>query len=233
MSSQESLIFAVTRLKEAFSSIDSILRRRDRSCIYFASAHDALERMRHEKPRLLVFDFDLGDLTAPEFCRRVRDEENAKETSLLFIADRDAAEHIDLCMAAGCNDIVTKPIDARELDDKVTRLTSIPSRKELRTLVKIEVAMQHNAYYMLGHSKNISASGMLLEVAQVLPPEATLRLQFYLRGEAEPVRVPARIVRAEFTGGLPRYGMQFTVMTERDKVRIEKFVSRMRSREFL
>lgn len=228
-----SLLFGVARSSDLFGAFESVLNRTDRTTTIFTRGSEALERLVELQPRLVVLGYDLDDLTAPEFCRLVRNDDSLRPTSLLFIGERKEEEQVDLCMAAGCNDIIFKPVDGVELDGKISRLTAIPVRREIRTLIKIEVRLSDGTYYMLGHSRNLSTHGMLVEVAQVLPPDSVLRVQFYLRGDAEPLQLSAHIVRAEFGGGLPRYGMQFDSLSERDRRRIANFVGRRTARELL
>jgi CheY-like chemotaxis protein len=231
--SEDISIFAVGKSAPVWKAAESVLRRKDPAVVFFRSGAQALEQARKTLPRLMMFEYDLDGLTGPDLCRQVRGSDETRHVSLLFVSDRDDDGQVDLCMAAGCNDIVFLPLDSEDLHEKIERLTEVPVRKELRTLIRVEVSVEHHSFFMLGHSRNISVNGMLVELAQVLPPDATLQLHFYLRGEAEPLHVPARVVRAEFTGGLPKYGMRFTTLSPRDRQRINTYVGRMRSREWL
>src|SRR5207253_2339880 len=149
-----------------------------------------------ERPSLIMFAFDLFDMMAPEFCREVRAHDDLKSTSLLVVADRETPEHVDLCMAAGCNDAIFRPIQRRELDAKVEKLTTIPVRRQLRTITKIEVSLEKNGRFVLGRSLNISSSGMLLEVDRMLPGDGLVRLHFYLPGDPRPLQIESQVLRA-------------------------------------
>jgi CheY-like chemotaxis protein len=194
---------------------------------------EGLVKARAERPHLIIFGFDLFDMTAPEFCRAVREDELTRTVSLLLVCDRENAQHGDLCLAAGCNDVIFRPLQRHELDQKVSRLTTIPSRRELRTITKIEVSMEKNGRFILGRSMNISANGMLLEVDRVLPGEGKVRLHFFLPGDARPLQLDAEILRAEFSGAMAKYGVRFLGPTAADRERIEQFVHRLRARELL
>lgn len=210
---------------------ESVLQRKRHTVEVVRSGAEAMLCARRDQPRLVIFGYQLGDMTAPELCRQIRDDTNLRAISLLFVADHAEEAEVDLCMAAGCNDIIFRPIKANELDEKVHRLTSIPARRELRTLTKIEVSVENRGYYVLGHSHNISSSGMLVEADHVFPPEAKVRLHFYLSGEVAPIRAESRVVRAQFAGGMPRYGMEFVNLTSEDRERINRYVHRLRARE--
>ena len=115
----------------------------------------------------------------------------------------------------------------------MARLTSIPSRRELRTLTRIEVSVEKNGRFIIGRSINISASGMFIEVDRMLPGEGRLRLHFYLPGDSRPLQLESDVLRAEFTAGTAKYGVRFTAADDAERERIERFVRRLRSRELL
>src|SRR5260370_9987641 len=102
--------------------------------------------------------------------------------SLRLVCERESPEHAELCLSAGCNDVIYRPLQRHELDSKIARLTTIPSRRELRTLTRIEVSVEKNGRFIIGRSLNISATGMLLELDRVLPGDGRLLLHFYLPG---------------------------------------------------
>jgi CheY-like chemotaxis protein len=193
-------IVLIDRLARAVFPPESILSRQEKVVSLLSSNGDA---------RMVLFEYSLPDMTAPDFCRSVRQGAESKSASLLFIGDYDHASEAELCLAAGCNDFVLRPLDTAQLDAKIERLSSIPIRKELRTMTRLQLRVDNAGDRFTGHSINISTTGMLLQVNAVFPPEAFIRIHFYLQSDAEPVDVMAKVVRAEFTGGAPRYGVLF------------------------
>jgi CheY-like chemotaxis protein len=212
---------------------ESILRRREATIVTALTGTNGLEIARGDRPQLVMFAFDLFDMTAPEFCRELRGDAATRAISLLLVCERESPEHADLCLSAGCNDVIFRPLQRHELDTKIAKLTSIPSRRELRTLTRIEVSVEKNGRFIIGRSVNISASGMFFEVDRVLPGEGKLRLHFYLPGDPKPLQLECDVLRAEFTGGTAKYGVTFVAAEEAERERIERFVRRLRSRELL
>ncbi|HEY2828510.1 MAG TPA: PilZ domain-containing protein [Thermoanaerobaculia bacterium] len=233
MSFEIGRILLVDHSRGALIFQETILRRRD-SAIYTALAGtEGLEKARVEKPHLIIFGYDLFDMSAPEFCREIREDAAVRATSLLLVVDREHQNHADLCLSAGCNDVIYRPLQRRELDEKVAKLTSIPVRRQLRTITKIEISLEKNGRFILGRSINISANGMLLEVDRVLPGEGPVRLHFYIPGDPKPLQLDAALLRAEFTGTMAKYGVQFVNVTEEERGRIDRYVHRLRSRELI
>jgi CheY-like chemotaxis protein len=231
--SQTGRILLVDHSRGAMLYQETILRRRGTTVMTALAGSEGLVKARAERPHLIIFGFDLFDMTAPEFCRAVREDELTRGVSLLLVCDKENAQHGDLCLAAGCNDVIFRPLQRHDLDQKVARLTAIPARRELRTITKIEVSMEKNGRFILGRSMNISANGMLLEVDRVLPGEGKVRLHFFLPGDARPLQLDAEILRAEFSGAMAKYGVRFLAASDSDRERIEQFVHRLRARELL
>jgi response regulator RpfG family c-di-GMP phosphodiesterase len=224
-------ILLVDHSRGALLFQETILRRRDMVIMTALAGSDGLDKARAERPHLIIFGYDLFDMTAPEFCREIRSDEATRPISLLLVCDRSNHEHGDLCLSAGCNDVIFRPLHKPELDEKVERLTRIPVRRQLRTITKIEISLEKNGQFLLGRSVNISATGMLIEVDRMLPQDGPVRLHFYLPGDPRPLQIMAQVLRAEFSGVLSKYGLRFVDPSDVDRERISKFVHRIRARE--
>lgn len=224
-------ILLVDHSRGALLFQETILRRRDMQIMTALAGSDGLTKARMEKPNLIIFGYDLFDMSAPEFCREIRSDDGTRMISLLLVCDRDHSDHGDLCLSAGCNDVIFRPLQKPELDQKVERLTRIPVRRQLRTITKIEISLEKNGRFVLGRSVNVSSSGMLVEVDRMLPQDGPVRLHFYLPADPKPLQVMAEVLRAEFSGSMPKYGMRFLDATEEDRERITRYVHRLRSRE--
>ena len=226
-------ILLVDHSRGALLFQESILRRRVAAIATALSGSEALERAREERPDLIMFGFDLFDMSGPEFCRHIRHDADTRKISLLFVCDRVHEEHSELCREAGCNDVIFRPLQRHDLDTKITKLTSIPARRQLRTVTRIEVTLEHGGHVLLGRSLNISATGMLIESDRVLPGDGTLRLQFYLPGEPNAVQVTVEVLRSEFAGTMAQYGVQFVNLRDTARQQIDRYVQRLRSRELI
>jgi CheY-like chemotaxis protein len=221
-------IVLVTRNREALGA-EGLLERRGDSIVTTATGTEALAIVTETSPRLVIFEQHLGDIDPAQFCRTIRDGDATRATSLLLVADEGDEHLAALCLAAGCNEVVHKPIDEADLDRKVAKLSAVPVRKELRTLVKLELSLEMAGHGFLGHSLNISTNGILVQTSEILAPEARVIVQFYLQHDPMPMRVKSQVVRAEFTGGAGRYGLQFHAIPDGERDRLAVFIERIRS----
>jgi two-component system, OmpR family, alkaline phosphatase synthesis response regulator PhoP len=227
----QGLILLVDHSRGALLFQETILRRRDMAIKTALAGSEGLQRAKQERPNLIIFGYDLFDMSAPEFCREIRAHDETRAISLLLVCDRTHTEHGDLCLSAGCNDVIFRPLQKPELDQKVERLTNIPVRRQLRTITKIEISLEKNGRFVLGRSVNISSTGILIEVDRMLPQDGPVRLHFYLPGDPKPIQIMAEVLRAEFSGARSKYGMRFVNPTEEERERISRYVHRLRSRE--
>lgn len=230
-STEPGRILLVDHSRGALLFQETILRRRDMLIMTALAGSEGLEKAKSDKPSLIIFGYDLFDMSAPEFCREIRGDDTTRHISLLLVCDRDKHEHGDLCLSAGCNDVIFRPLQKPELDQKVERLTSIPVRRQLRTITKIEVSLEKDGRFVLGRSVNISSTGILIEVDRMLPQDGPVRLHFYLPADPKPLQVLAEVLRAEFNGPHSKYGMRFIDPSADDRERISRYVHRIRSRE--
>ena len=130
-------ILLVDHSRGALTFQETILRRRDSIILTALAGTEGLQKAQDELPHLIIFGFDLFDMTAPEFCREIRNQEATRMTSLLLIADKAHPEHGDLCLSAGCNDVIFRPIQRRELDAKVDLLAERGTSDFLLTSLKL------------------------------------------------------------------------------------------------
>src|SRR5947209_18142490 len=127
-------ILLVDQSRGALLFQETILRRREALVTTALAGSEGLQKARDEQPQLIMFGYDLFDMSAPEFCREIRNDERTREISLLFVCDRVNRVHGEQCLAAGCNDVIYRPLQRHERNSKVTKLTSIPAPSQLRTM---------------------------------------------------------------------------------------------------
>jgi DNA-binding response OmpR family regulator len=72
-----------------------------------------------ERPDLILMDVVMPRLDGVEACRRIRAHREIGRTPIILVTTRGEPEAVASGKAAGCDDYVTKPIDAGELLSKV------------------------------------------------------------------------------------------------------------------
>ena len=107
---------------------DMLSRRLARAGFRTLLAEDgaqALERIQHDRPSLVLLDMNLPVLDGWTVCQRVRADARIAGTPIIALTAHAMAEDRDKALAAGCDDYDTKPIDFPALLEKIqAHLTS-------------------------------------------------------------------------------------------------------------
>lgn len=72
-----------------------------------------------ERPALILLDFHLPDLDAPQIVRRLRASPALAAIPILLLSAAQDAEELAEAFAAGVNDAIAKPVDGRALADRI------------------------------------------------------------------------------------------------------------------
>lgn len=176
-------------------------------------------------PDLVVVDETFGPDGGVAVCRQLRDNPFWKSVSLMLVVPA-GEQHLEECLVAGINDFLLAPYPEEELQEKVRRLTVIPARREVNTLVRIREA-RPDGRSLLGKTLNVSKGGLLIEIESVLAIGRPVEVEFFLPDQAEPVRAAGRVIRraSELDLFHPAYGIRFQQISEADQGRIAAFVT--------
>ena len=86
------------------------------------SAEEALERVRSEPFDLLVFDWNLPQMSGVELCRVVRRDPTIASLPVLFLTANASSQDMVEAFASGGDDYVVKPFRAPELGARIFSL---------------------------------------------------------------------------------------------------------------
>lgn len=100
---------------------------------YAADGEEALSRIRHERPDLVILDIMLPGQDGWTICKQLRAEGNPVPIIMLTAKD-DAVDKV-LGLELGADDYVTKPFDPRELVARVRAVLRRTAGRQLRPVV--------------------------------------------------------------------------------------------------
>ena len=158
------------------------------------------------KPSLIVVDRDLP--RAETLMAKLRADANTKRASVLIVADGEMDPGEMGLLDAGANAVLRLPPTA-EWDQRVERLLSVPTRKETRVPVHLDVEATFGTERIKGQILNLSVTGMLIESITEITIGSELGFSFHLHGfeaSAADIKGRAWIVRL---AGPNRYGAEF------------------------
>ncbi len=115
-------IFVIDDHETARNLLEGILASAGYDVLTMASASEALERAKNQKPDLIVVDMNMPGMTGWEAAKAFRAMPETSATAILGISAHSTAADHDAAHAAGCNAYVTKPLNPARLLQAVTEL---------------------------------------------------------------------------------------------------------------
>jgi len=101
--------------------ICQVLNGAGHNCQSYDSGKDLLGQLRKDGTDLLIMDWQIGDVPAPELLRRAK-EKLAPNTPTMFLAGSAAEDDIVAGVTAGADDYLVKPLRRGELVARVQAL---------------------------------------------------------------------------------------------------------------
>ncbi len=80
-----------------------------------ADGIEAIEKAHAEQPDLILLDMAMPKLDGLEACRRLKLDQATRHIPVIMVTTRGEADNRDRAFECGCDDYLTKPIDAATL----------------------------------------------------------------------------------------------------------------------
>ena len=112
-------ILVVDDSRTALFMLTTILRKERYELVTACDGEQALEMAAAEHPDLILMDVIMPRKTGFEACRELKRREDTKAIPVILVTTRGEGENVEAGFQSGCNDYVTKPINALELITKV------------------------------------------------------------------------------------------------------------------
>ena len=112
-------ILVVDDSRTALFMVTTILRKERYELVTANDGEQALEVALAERPDLILMDVIMPRKTGFEACRELKRREDTRSIPVILVTTRGEGENVEAGFQSGCNDYVTKPINAQELLTKV------------------------------------------------------------------------------------------------------------------
>ncbi|MBN2007464.1 MAG: response regulator [Anaerolineae bacterium] len=130
-------------------------------------AQTALEKVREEKPFLVLSDIQMPDIDGYELCRKIKNDPETKQTAVVFMTAHDrSAIHTAQGLEMGADDYLTKPIDPDILIARV-RVVQRLKKAQADARHQMRVAEQRNRDLELLNQVSQELTS-ILDIKQVL-----------------------------------------------------------------
>ncbi len=210
-----------------FRDLGSLFLARTGEVVTARDGVEALARIAHERPQVVVADLDMPRLDGAELCRRIKAAPEMRAIPVILVTSGDEAEHRARAVRAGADDVIAKPISRIALIQAVNRfLRGTGLRGLTRVPMVAEVHIHGVVDVSHGIARNLSRGGIFIEVERTANPDTEVQLQFELPDSRAPIAPTAEIIwcrprTADHAAGM---GMRFLALDRSSAMRIDEYV---------
>jgi DNA-binding response OmpR family regulator len=112
-------ILVVDDSKTALFMVTTILKKGPYDLVTAHDGQQALVVAAAERPDLILMDVVMPHKTGFEACRELKGQPQTRDIPVILVTTRGEEQNVVLGFESGCNDYVTKPVNAQELLAKV------------------------------------------------------------------------------------------------------------------
>jgi CheY-like chemotaxis protein len=207
---------------------DASLFGRSKIRVFEASSNtEVLEIHKDEKTDLVIASLEMPGISTEEMCSEIRDNQELRDVSIIAVCP-DCEENIKKSLEAGANSVITKPINTEVMVEEAFKLLNIAKRTHYRVPIAVKVEGKHKDKPFLGHSENISASGMLFASDKAIDVGDLILCSFIIDDEAR-ITTDAEVVRVHgrhVEYGVSQCGIRFINPDEEQISIIDAFVKK-------
>ena len=118
--------------------LQDVLTVKNYDVVTASSGSEALERIKSERPDLVLLDVMMPGMTGYEVCQVIRADPAIRMLPVVLITALDPSERVK-GLDAGADDFLTKPINQQELFARVRSLLRIKTLQDQTTAQKLEL----------------------------------------------------------------------------------------------
>ena len=205
----------------------TVLSRGGIERVFAPTPDQGLALLETVRPDLVILG-DEDHQAALAMVRRIRNDPQARTVSLAVVAEDVTAEEEQELRLAGANVVLGEDAVPRLWDAWIEELLSIPRRREARVPVRFAVWSHAGASGEATEAScvNVSTRGLLVDTESPLEVGARLDLWFRLPGDSRDVKAVGQVVRDEVHGDRLRFGIEFLILRDDGRQRIQAFVGR-------
>ncbi len=194
-----------------------------------SSGAEALDKIRQNPPDLVLLDYVMPGMDGHEVCSQIKNDPSLCSLPVIMVTSSARDEDIRRAVQAGCDDYLTKPLDDASLLRKVEDLLGQATKRRFpRVSAGMQVSFEDFKGIFFEYARDISRSGVFIEMAEPLTIGTRLRLSFALPPPFDhPVLAYGRVVRiSEGQAGQPTgVGVSFIHVPEASAKVIDALVA--------
>jgi len=138
--------------------IAKILNNAGYKAIVTDDAATALEKIRQEKPAMIILDIEMPEINGFELCRKIKTQDDLKEIPIIFLTANQETDTMVEGFQSGGVDFITKPFRKEELYVRVRNHIELAESR--KTIVEMNKS-RDKLYSIIAHDIRSPLAGIL------------------------------------------------------------------------
>jgi len=207
------------------------------SSLNILCARDGLEALgitKDIKPDLVVTDLHMPNMNGSDLCKSIKGDRELGGIPVVMTTSAGKNEDLETCMRAGCDALLTKPLERNSYLDTVRRFIPELDRRETRYPFEAAVRFQAFRVNMTGTVLNLSRNGLYIATEYALEPGTDITLVFSLDTEGNALVQAKGLVRWRNHGGgneknnlPPGFGIEFIAFAGESRRNLDRYLARL------
>lgn len=105
------------------------MQHTEHSVILARNGAEAVAKAISDHPDMILMDVVMPEMDGFEACRQIRQQDSLQGVPIILVTSRGEPCNVETGFESGCNDYLTKPINARELIELVNEYLAQSSSK--------------------------------------------------------------------------------------------------------
>lgn len=126
------------------------------------SGQEALAVMLERRPDLVYLDFNLPGMSGAELCKQIKNDQALASVPVIMIIGNGKTEDRAGSLGAGCDQVLSKPLDRREFLEAGRSFCTVIDRRERRYPCKAMVIFRGDHHASYGSCLDVSSKGLYI-----------------------------------------------------------------------
>lgn len=195
------------------------------------SGREVLEFVRKINLDIIFLDLFLPDMEGDECCLILKGDERYRPIPVIMVVNNEQQSDFERCQRAGCDAIVTRPINRPAFLGTLQKFLQIQERFPPRYPFRLVVQYESSPFkFTRGDSVNLSTGGLFIETDHPLVVNTLLTVEIFAPHEGTSIRCNASVAWINSPAhlqnqGLPSgMGLRFVDLKVRDLEWIQRII---------
>lgn len=153
------------------------------SAVNILTARDGLEALnicQSQRPAIVFMDLHMPMMNGADCCRAIKKDQQLQSTAVVLITSEGKDADRLLCLSAGCDEFITKPLDREVFLATARKLLPAIDRRDRRVTCRLKVKYRAFGITLSGYIVNLSGNGVYIATDSHVEKGALLDLIFAL-----------------------------------------------------